>query len=255
MFLNYQDKISKGCAFCCSWTPQPARLLSPERRCCPNSEILIISAFNNTQNVKHLNFAAESVQQERLKKATRNIPRRCRSLALSINMFLPRWQCRSVGQCVAPERLRCYSFLLSRGSAPAAAAALSPLRCALPCGRRSRRSVKVCRIPRSSRPQKSKGKTSGSAALAFSRSPARGVPLVLALQYLAPNFPAAPRPGPVVGGSARPRARLFLLSRRVTACLRKPAHAGCRARLKSRPLRAACPERASNALFPVLTSL
>lgn len=81
MFLNYQDKISKGCAFCCRWTPQPARLLSPERRCCPNSAILIISAFNNTQNVKHLNFAAESVQQERLKKATRNIPRRCRSLA------------------------------------------------------------------------------------------------------------------------------------------------------------------------------
>ena len=87
MFLNYQDKISKGCAFCCRWTSQPARLLSPERRCCPNSAILIISAFNNTQNVKHLNFAAESVQQERLKNATRNIPRRCRSPAL-VNKYV-----------------------------------------------------------------------------------------------------------------------------------------------------------------------
>lgn len=69
-------------------------------------------------------------------------------------------------------------------------------RSALPCGRRSRGSVSVCRRPRSSRPQKSKGFTSGCAALAFFRAPARGVSLAPRHQYLAPPFAALPVPAP-----------------------------------------------------------
>lgn len=230
MFLNYQDKISKGCAFCCRWTSQPARLLSPERRCCPNSAILIISAFNNTQNVKHLNLAAESVQQERLKKS-RSKYTTALSLA-SISQLI----CFSLAGNAARSvnALRPSGCAAPRSCCLAARRPPPPLRC-LRCAPRflaggvlGARS-KSAAFPVAAALKKARVKTSGRAALAFSRSPARGVPLVLALQYLAPNFPAAPRPSPEVGGSARPRARLFPLSRRVTACLRKPALAGCAA--------------------------
>ena len=92
-------------------------------------------------------------------------------------------------------------------------------RSALPCGRRSRGSVRVCRRPRSSRPQKCKGFTSGCAALAFFRAPARGVSLAPRRQYLAPPLRLFPVPAPLAPRTARPRARLPLLSsRRSGAC-------------------------------------
>lgn len=108
-------------------------------------------------------------------------------------------------------------------------------RCAHPCGRRSRGSVGVCRRPRSSRSQKSKGFTSGCAALAFFLSAARGVSLARARQYLAPPLRLFPVRAPLAPRTARPRARLPLLSsRRSGACgsqARKRGGGACGARL------------------------